>query len=267
LSFDEQHLFFRYYDYLHQDDATNKFDFAAGMKVARFSGYDASTQENRFDVILVAAAKQVNGVYCNTNEMDRLVLHRQQTGFYVEKQPFAFERGRWTSVETEVKLNTGTLSDGHVRVFVDGRLVIEKLGLNNVRNQNETMNINSVMVGGWYSNSANSNPDSCKPPSPQSRRYIDDVIAARKYIGPEPTVSAGGSGQKVVSFTTPYPGTTQVEYGPTESYGSRTPLDSTLATAHSATIGGLSAGTYHYRVRSSWSGYDYVSPDYTFVAQ
>jgi hypothetical protein len=167
-----------------------------------------------------------------------------------------------------VKLNTGTQANGHVRVFVDGRVVLEQTGLNNVRNQNETMNINSIMVGGWYSNSAaNTNPELCRPPSPQSRRYIDDVIVARKYIGPEPTLTNGASGQKLVAFTTPYAGNTQVEYGPSDSYGSRTPLDATLTHDHTATISGLTPGaTYHYRVRSSWSGYDYVSPDYTFVA-
>jgi hypothetical protein len=266
LSLDESHVFFRYYDYFHED-TSGRFDFAAGMKVARFSGYDAPAQSNRFDLILVAAAKQGTDKYCGTNEMDKLVFHRQQVGFYVEKQPFAFTRGRWTSVETEVKLNTGTQANGEVRVFVDGRLMLERVGLSDVRNQNETMNINSIMVGGWYSNSAYQNPEWCKPASPQSRRYIDDIVLARKYIGPEPTLANGGSGQKLVAFTTPYAGTTQVEYGLTESYGSRTPLDTTLTQDHTATLNGLTPGaTYHYRVRSSWSGYDYVSPDYVFVA-
>ena len=44
---------------------------------------------------------------------------------------------------------------------------------------------------------------------------------------------------------------TQVEYGPTASYGSTTTLNATLATFHSTTFSGLTMNTwYHYRLRS-----------------
>ena len=42
-----------------------------------------------------------------------------------------------------------------------------------------------------------------------------------------------------------------MEYGTTASYGSRTTLDTSLATSHAATLAGLAAATtYHYRVLS-----------------
>jgi hypothetical protein len=57
---------------------------------------------------------------------------------------------------------------------------------------------------------------------------------------------------ETVTWTTNVAATSQVEYGLTTSYGSLTPLDSTLVTAHSAGLSGLQASTlYHYRVRSS----------------
>jgi hypothetical protein len=43
----------------------------------------------------------------------------------------------------------------------------------------------------------------------------------------------------------------QVEYGPTTSFGTLTPLDGTLTKTHSVALSGLKAGkTYYYRVRS-----------------
>src|SRR5262249_39833308 len=54
-----------------------------------------------------------------------------------------------------------------------------------------------------------------------------------------------------ITWTTNEPATSQVDYGPTTSYGSTTPLDSTLVTAHSVTITGLAPSTtYNWRVRS-----------------
>src|SRR5947209_1961822 len=44
----------------------------------------------------------------------------------------------------------------------------------------------------------------------------------------------------------------QVEYGTTTSYGSTTPIDSTMVTSHQLTLSGLNPGTaYHCRVRST----------------
>lgn len=54
-----------------------------------------------------------------------------------------------------------------------------------------------------------------------------------------------------ISWTTNESADTQVDYGPTASYGFSTTLITTLSTSHSATISGLSAGTvYNYRVKS-----------------
>jgi hypothetical protein len=54
-----------------------------------------------------------------------------------------------------------------------------------------------------------------------------------------------------ITWTTSEPATSRVEYGLTTSYGSSTPLDSTLVTGHAMTLSGLGpATTYRYRVRS-----------------
>lgn len=63
-------------------------------------------------------------------------------------------------------------------------------------------------------------------------------------------VSTAGS-TATVTWNTVVPSDSQVEYGPTTSYGNATALATNRVNTHSAAIGGLSAGsTYHFRVRS-----------------
>lgn len=57
--------------------------------------------------------------------------------------------------------------------------------------------------------------------------------------------------QATITWNTNEPATSQVEYGTTKSYGSSTPLDSSLVTFHSVKLSGLFPETlYHYRVKS-----------------
>jgi len=80
-------------------------------------------------------------------------------------------------------------------------------------------------------------------------------------------VSSIGPNTATIAWTTNEPGTSRVEYGPTTSYGSLTPLDSSLVTAHSVTLSALAPSTlYHYRVRSrDAAGNLAVSGDFTFL--
>jgi len=59
------------------------------------------------------------------------------------------------------------------------------------------------------------------------------------------------SSQATISWATNKASDSQVDYGPTMAYGSSTPLNSSLLTAHAVTLTGLLATTtYHYRVKS-----------------
>ncbi|HXT02509.1 MAG TPA: fibronectin type III domain-containing protein [Elusimicrobiota bacterium] len=70
-----------------------------------------------------------------------------------------------------------------------------------------------------------------------------------------------------IGWTTNVNADGQVVYGPTTSYGSSTPLNSTLATSHSFALTGLTGATlYHYAVKShDASGNLVTSPDGTFT--
>jgi len=69
-----------------------------------------------------------------------------------------------------------------------------------------------------------------------------------------------------ITWTTNEASDSQVQYGPTTSYGSLSALDSALVTSHARTLSGLSAATtYHYRVLSrDPAGNLAISPNATF---
>ena len=80
------------------------------------------------------------------------------------------------------------------------------------------------------------------------------------------TVNAITATSATVAWTTDVSATTQVEYGTTTSYGTLTTLNSSLVTAHTVALTGLTASTlYHYRVHSKNSGgVESISSDAAF---
>src|SRR5262245_37532651 len=54
-----------------------------------------------------------------------------------------------------------------------------------------------------------------------------------------------------ISWSTNVPGDSQIDYGPSSSYGSSTPLNTGMVTAHSVSLQGLAASTQmHFRAKS-----------------
>jgi hypothetical protein len=79
-------------------------------------------------------------------------------------------------------------------------------------------------------------------------------------------ISSSGA---TIRWTTNEPADTQVDYGPTASYGSSSPLDTAAVTSHSVDLSGLSPGTlYHYRARSrDAAGNMAATGDFSFTTQ
>jgi chitodextrinase len=89
---------------------------------------------------------------------------------------------------------------------------------------------------------------------------ISDKVSAKTLTTPSDSTSPVISNARVyyitrssarITWTTNEPSDSQVEYGRTKAYGSKTSLNTAMVTGHSVTINGLSSRTtYHFRVYS-----------------
>lgn len=84
------------------------------------------------------------------------------------------QKGRWYSIEQHVKLNTPGKADGEYRAWVDGRIAFERTGL--VYRDVPDLKIEDIWMNVYHGGQA--------PPKKDLNLYIDNVIAAREYIGP-----------------------------------------------------------------------------------
>ena len=100
-------------------------------------------------------------------------------------------------------------------------------------------------------------------PSPAVRSFrIDSTAPEISDIQADPSITSA-----TVSWTTSEPGSSQVEYGADQGYGSETPFIPPLGISRAVTIAGLSPNaTYHYRIKSGDDcGNETVSADMTFA--
>jgi hypothetical protein len=158
------------------------FDFGQGMKIGRVSSFNTSTHLNDIDIILeIRSAIGTN--QCGTSDM-------RDVGLFFNGAPkgsdwgsisssMTFNRKQWYAIEYQVKLNAPGKADGSVSLWVDGALKVEKKNLS-IRGSG-TAPLNTVKIGGWYSNGLGGN--SCPNPASVSRLYMDDVVIAKSFIG------------------------------------------------------------------------------------
>jgi hypothetical protein len=173
-----RHLFTRFYDYY-----AKNFDFAAGMKINRLSGFNEAKQINDFDIILQLKADDPASDYCGLTDAKYLALsfNGGPIDWGSVEVRWTPQRERWYCIETEVKLNTPGSSDGELRIWIDGIMVAEKKGMD--LTADVASPINRALFGGWYSNAAaGKNP--CPDPVQESIRYVDDPALSGSYIGP-----------------------------------------------------------------------------------
>jgi hypothetical protein len=92
-----------------------------------------------------------------------------------------------------------------------------------------------------------------------SASSVDATFTTAAPPPPTTITAVGTSGitntAATIGWTTNNPASSQVAYGPTASYGSLSPLDTSLVVTHSQTLSGLTPNTtYHYQARSTDAG-------------
>jgi hypothetical protein len=161
------------------------FDFGQGVKIGRASAFNGSG--NDIDIIMTVRSPQ-GGNQCGVTDMADLGLffNGKPAGYDWGSigSPVRFERGRWYAVEYAVRLNAPGRSDGSVKLWVDGNLVASKEGVNLRGKGGESVKLNRVRIGGWYSNGAHGN--GCKDPGRPSTMLVDDVAVGTDLLGVKP---------------------------------------------------------------------------------
>ncbi len=160
------------------------FDFGQGMKIGRVSSFNTAAQVNDVDIIMECRSSgSVN--QCGATDMRDLGLYfngaPKGSDWGNVSADISLQRGRWYAIEYQVVLNTPGQSDGTVRLWVDGVKLAERSNLRIRGSLGSNVKLNTVKIGGWYSNGANSN--SCPNPSAPSRIYMDDIVIAKSFIG------------------------------------------------------------------------------------
>jgi hypothetical protein len=84
------------------------------------------------------------------------------------------EKHRWYSVEQQVKLNRPAQSDGELRAWINGELVFERTNLR--FRDTAALHVESVWMNVYHGGTAKAAADMVL--------YIDNLVIARRYIGP-----------------------------------------------------------------------------------
>lgn len=106
--------------------------------------------------------------------------HADMEGFYGSHWPWSraglgyLKRSRWYSIEQYVRMNTVGRKDGVLRAWVDGMLAFEKT---DIRYRTiDALKIEKIWMNVYHGGT--------KPPGRDLHLYIDNVVIARRYIGP-----------------------------------------------------------------------------------
>ena len=111
------------------------------------------------------------GFYCYHAQMkgkygENWIWDRDDLGF--------LENNQWYCIEQHVRLNTIGKSDGILRAWIDGKLAFEKTDVQ--MRKTEKLKIEKIWINLYHGGKA--------PASSQDQLFIDNLVIARKYIGP-----------------------------------------------------------------------------------
>lgn len=82
-------------------------------------------------------------VQCNICDSD--------TGISLHRASFQFQRGQWNSLKLQMRLNTPNITDGMIRLTVNGNLAFEMYNVN--WRLTEDVKIEGINIASWYGGS------------------------------------------------------------------------------------------------------------------
>ena len=175
--FDE--LYVRIWNYYTGDDGT--YQFSTGGKHMRISSADAAGNI-AFNPVMIPQ----NNDSDNANE--GISIRNNGPGSMANdwgakySRNFAIPNNRWVCYEWYWKMNDPGVANGVTRFWVDQndgngpRMEIEKTDILMVPAGHPAYKMNSVLVGGWWSNSGNASYQN-------NYRYMDDLVISTTRVG------------------------------------------------------------------------------------
>lgn len=150
------------------------FDFARGMKIARVTAPDSVTQTNFFDYIVVLRSSATNTTPM-TDAVD--VLCQRNSGSTWASFNWTPVREQWYELQYRWKVeSTDGGTDGAFQMWIDG---VQKASYSGTLGHAVTgyhSTIESLLFGGWYSNTAND-------PNPSGIKWqMKDAYYSDKFI-------------------------------------------------------------------------------------
>jgi hypothetical protein len=168
---------------------TSQYDDAAGQEYCGNAGMSCASGDRGWSA---------RGGYTNMTDRSnpvyprvlgaQYVYHYQQTGQYGDHVPWGpralFEQNRWYTIEMQIKVNDPGVANGEMRWWVDGKLSREVTGylfrgpttLSAITAAGGEQAIRGLWLaffhGGKYA------------PEHEMHAWVDNVVAARSYIGP-----------------------------------------------------------------------------------
>ena len=89
-------------------------------------------------------------------------------------EPELIEPRKWHCVEVQIRLSSAGISDGVLRMWVNGKLVTDYSDVPMRAEGKEYVKLNKVFLGPYF-----------HPGSPKDQaHWVDQIVVARSYIGP-----------------------------------------------------------------------------------
>jgi hypothetical protein len=168
---------------------TAQYDDAAGREYCGNAGMSCASGDRGWSA---------RGGYQNTTDRanpvyprvqgHQYVYHYRQADMYGTNVPWGalalFEQDRWYTVEMQIKVNTPGVADGEMRWWIDGRLSREVTGfqfrgpttIGAITQQGGEQLARGLWLAFFHGGK--------NPPEHEMHAWVDNVVAARRYIGP-----------------------------------------------------------------------------------
>lgn len=157
------------------------FDFGQGQKILRVRSFNVAGGVNNWDFIAQITSVGSSTAQSGTTDSYQITISRN-SGSTWGTYNITFVRDQWYTFQYRFYLNSAQgVADGIFQMWLDGIQIFNITNLDLTGGGTWNNNINRILWGGWYSNSAGGNPNPAPSPNP-SKYQIRNAYRSSAYI-------------------------------------------------------------------------------------